>query len=162
MMRHGRAADPIQFNQEDHLRPLTMAGKQEIEGIAKTVAKNVGAVPVVISSPFLRTRQTMEAVRKYFAHDPEYMEVDMLTPDCMDHKRLLSFLKSLNVESVFYTGHQPQIEGFVQYLLADEVNVGFQVGTGSLHCVAFSDREYVSPGSGKLLLSVPSSFLKAV
>lgn len=161
LMRHGEVLSPSEFRQDDHLRPLTANGKKDIESSVELIVKNIENVEILISSPFLRARQTMDVIRKNLGHRPEYMELDMITPNNTEYKHLLGYLKSLGVKSVLYTGHEPQIAGFIQYLVSDHEEIDLQVGTGSLHCVDFSDSEYVSPGTGKLLLSVPQSFLKA-
>ena len=62
---------------------------------------------------------------------------------------------------MLYAGHEPQIRGFIDYLISDSERVHLEIGVGSLHCVDFSDAEYVSPGSGKLVFSIPQDLQKA-
>lgn len=161
LLRHGEAIPNSDFHQDDHLRPLSKHGKKAIKETAKSIAQNIGDVEYLLSSPFLRARQTMELVRAELKHHPEYMELDLITPNNRDFKHLLGYLKSLKTKSILYAGHEPQIAGFIRYLISDHEEINLHIGTGSLHCVDFSDSEYVSPGSGKLLLSVPHDFLKA-
>lgn len=160
-LRHGRAIDDKNFFNDDHLRPLSPEGRQSIQSAAQFIAQNVSGVEFVFSSPFLRARQTMEIVRSYLHNKPEYAELDLIQPNNNDYKKLLGYLKSLECTSVLYAGHEPQIRGFIDYLISDSERVHLEIGVGSLHCVDFSDAEYVSPGSGKLVFSIPQDLQKA-
>ncbi|RYZ89329.1 MAG: hypothetical protein EOP06_09490 [Proteobacteria bacterium] len=73
IMRHGIAEEREEFakkNLEDHLRPLTLKGKKRIQVISMQLREWVSEVDVIVSSPFVRARQTAELASQIFLDTP--------------------------------------------------------------------------------------------
>lgn len=64
LMRHGEAVPPSAWNGPDSSRPLTPIGLAKLEAVAKEM-KRVGFAPAcVITSPYIRAKQTAELISK--------------------------------------------------------------------------------------------------
>ncbi|MEC9284209.1 MAG: phosphoglycerate mutase family protein [Bdellovibrionota bacterium] len=154
-MRHSESISPSQYNGPDNLRPLSKQGQQVLKGIAPKVVKRLQSVDYLISSPYMRARQSLEILKPHFKKLPESIEIDLLEPDYSDHKHLLSYLISLEVDEVLMLGHEPQIRGFIQYLIGTEDSLRLHISLASLHLVEIPPNTEFTPGFGVLSFSVP-------
>jgi phosphohistidine phosphatase len=64
ILRHGEAGKRILGGSEDSERPLTVAGLEEVEEVARALAKLNVMFDFVATSPLKRARQTADAVAK--------------------------------------------------------------------------------------------------
>jgi 8-oxo-dGTP diphosphatase len=62
LVRHAKAGDPLTWEGDDRVRPLTKKGRRQAEHLAERFAGI--DVPVVVSSPYLRCVQTVEPVAR--------------------------------------------------------------------------------------------------
>ena len=60
LVRHAKAGQRGRWDGPDHLRPLTKAGRAQAEALATWLANY--PVPQILSSPFVRCIQTVEAL----------------------------------------------------------------------------------------------------
>jgi phosphohistidine phosphatase SixA len=60
LVRHAKAGQRGRWDGPDHLRPLTKAGRAQAEALAAWLANY--PVPQILSSPFVRCVQTVEAL----------------------------------------------------------------------------------------------------
>lgn len=154
-MRHSESVSPSEFKGSDQLRPLTKRGLEVLKSIGPKVVKRLQGVDYLISSPYLRSRQSLEVLKPHFKKLPESMELDLLSPDYSDHKHLLGYLISLEADEVFMLGHEPQIRSFIQYLIGTEDSLRLHISLASLHLVELPPKTEFTPGLGVLSFSVP-------
>ena len=96
--------------------------------------KNLGLrFDLILSSPFLRTRQTAEIVAKLLKLKKRLAFSDELTPDG-DPKALVRQLNEPGVaaESILLVGHEPNLSRFVSSLISGEPAAAIDLKKGGL------------------------------
>ena len=104
----------------DFERPLTDRGRKAAEMVGKFIAKQDVAIDLVISSPAIRARQTVEIVLRSARRSPELrfdQRVYEATP-----ARLLEIASQIEDErkSVLLVGHNPGMEELLALLVGGE------------------------------------------
>ncbi|CAK9885490.1 MAG: Phosphohistidine phosphatase SixA [Candidatus Erwinia impunctatus] len=119
IMRHGDAATDAA---SDSVRPLTPCGNEESSRMASWLNDQQVDIDTVLVSPYLRARQTLDAVRGALLL-PEVEEVlPELTPDG-DAKLVTCYLDTLaneGVKSVLVISHLPLVGYLVSALCPQE------------------------------------------
>ena len=80
LMRHAIAAEPEE-NTEDSQRPLTEAGRKRLGKIARNLEKLELEFDIILTSPYLRARQTADVVAHVLdIKQKRVFEREILTP----------------------------------------------------------------------------------
>jgi phosphohistidine phosphatase len=111
VVRHAEAAP----GEPDHLRPLTNAGRQAAEELARKLAGR--QVDAVVSSPLLRARQTAEPIA---AASGSSLEIDDRLAPGASADSLRGAVEDRG-ENVVTVGHQPDCSEIVLALTGREV-----------------------------------------
>jgi phosphohistidine phosphatase len=117
ILRHAIAA-PHGSAGNDHDRPLTPEGIRKMRSIAKAMREELGlAFDLILSSPFLRAKQTAEIVAKEFNAKRALKYSDHLTPNG-SAKELIHTLRSqhASAENVVLVGHEPYLSQLISTL----------------------------------------------
>ncbi|NDC37286.1 MAG: phosphohistidine phosphatase SixA [Proteobacteria bacterium] len=115
LLRHGIAKDPQQFRGEDSERPLTAEGIERMQLQARGMRVVLEAPLMILTSPFLRTRQTAELVAAEFASAPIEELAELAMGGSV--KRVLAELATREQESkVMLVGHEPELVELVTLL----------------------------------------------
>jgi phosphohistidine phosphatase len=132
----------------DFDRPLNDRGRKAAELMGKVLAARKAGIELIVSSPAVRTRQTVERV----------VSSSMLAPEIrFDQRiyeasavRLLEVLSQLDDErkSVMLVGHNPGLEE----LLALLTGVDQHMPTGSLAVLTLSFKKWEKIMSGRVIL----------
>jgi phosphohistidine phosphatase len=154
VMRHGIAEDREEFakkNLEDHLRPLTIKGRKRSQKIAMKLRDWLDDIDIIVSSPFVRARQTAEIVSQIFI-DKKVLESAELVPSSPpqafkrwlhahgdEHKRML------------IVGHEPQLSVLVTFLMSGQMEPVLEIKKGGVLCLEIESFKNVAPGTAKLL-----------
>lgn len=129
LLRHTSAADPHGYAQ-DADRPLTSSGRHEAEQMAHAM-KTLGYLPeLILSSPYLRARETAAVVAASLHLDPP-LDVGFLLP-CADPITLFADLSSRRADSVLLVGHAPDLPQLVSRLCSGEETVVIEMAKGAL------------------------------
>ena len=130
LLRHGIAAEPGMAGfQPDSERPLTAKGENRLRTAAKAMAKLDMSFDLILSSPFLRAKQTAEIIVRNFKLRKKLAFSEDLTPT--GNPRLL--IQQLNrlrpePENVLLVGHEPYLGKLIALLAAGNTSLelGFQ------------------------------------
>lgn len=122
LLRHAQAGDPVRFaltGQGDHLRPLTDRGVERMTDAAAGLASQFDDTPRIVSSPYLRARQTADILAE--ALGVEVMEESsLLTPDA-DPLALGPWLtEHSGGPTLVLVGHEPHLSGLCGWLLCGQ------------------------------------------
>ena len=137
LIRHADAVpvDPVgAINDAD--RPLTEKGLQQCKALAETLKRGGVVLGKVVTSPYLRARQTAEEVLKHLpAPLPEMLVCDHLVPDGKE-KKLSRYLRTLEAETVTLVGHMPDLAAFAAWLIGSKkAQVAFaKAGVAWIEC----------------------------
>ena len=134
LLRHGIAAEPgVAGFQLDSERPLTAKGENRLRTAAKAMAKLDLSFDLILSSPFLRAKQTAEIIAKNFKLRKKLACSDDLTPT--GNPRLL--IQELNQfrpepENVLLVGHEPYLGKLIALLAAGNTSLEIDFKKGGL------------------------------
>jgi len=134
ILRHGIAVEPGAPGYEnDSERPLIPKGERRLRAAAAAMEKLELSFDLVLSSPFVRARQTAEIVVKELKLKRRLQLSDALTPGG-SMKNLIQLLNELKPapESVLLVGHEPCLSRLISLLVAGGENAAFEMKKGGL------------------------------
>lgn len=120
LLRHGIAADlDARSFPHDADRPLTLEGERKVKQIAEAMAALELSFDLILSSPYLRARQTAEIVAEHLKARKRLELCDCLTPSGTT-KKLVELLNHHQPcpESVLLVGHEPYMSGLISLLVS--------------------------------------------
>ena len=134
VLRHGIAVEPGPPGcEKDSERPLTPKGKRQLRQIAAAMKKMDLRFDLILSSPFLRAKQTAEIIAKNFKLRKKLAFSEDLTP--AGNPRLL--IQQLNQfhpepENILLVGHEPYLGKLVALLAAGNTSLEIDFKKGGL------------------------------
>ena len=134
ILRHGIAVEPgTPGYEKDADRPLTPEGEHKLLQIAKAMDALDLSFDVILSSPYVRARQTAEIVAKALKARKALELSDSLTPDS-NPKKLVNLLTRLQPlpEKVLLVGHEPFLSGLISLLVFGQVTLAVVMKKGGL------------------------------
>jgi phosphohistidine phosphatase len=109
LIRHGVAEPRGDAWPDDSKRPLTAEGIKRMRRAARGLARLGVTLDVVLTSPFVRTRQTAELVAAAFSERPPIVAVDSLTPNGSFQALLADLEKQARRSRIALVGHEPDL-----------------------------------------------------
>jgi phosphohistidine phosphatase len=98
-------------------RPLSETGRGQCKPLAEALSRQNGRPARLVSSPLVRARQTAEGMVAYWPKPvPEVVLCDELAPGGK-RRRLLRFLKHLQIDELAVVGHNPDLSIFLAWLI---------------------------------------------
>lgn len=134
ILRHGIAVEPGTTGYEkDADRPLTPEGERKLGQIAEAMKALELTFDLILSSPYLRARQTAEIVAEAFQARKKLQFSSSLACGG-DTKELVSYLNRLRPypEHVLLVGHEPYLSGLISLLVADNTTSTVVMKKGGL------------------------------
>ena len=134
ILRHGIAVEPGTRGYEtDADRPLTPEGERKLWQIAEAMGALELSFDLILSSPYLRARQTAEIVAEALKARKRLELSDSLTPDGST-KKLVDLLNRLQPppDDVLLVGHEPYLSGLISLLLAGDTTSAVVMKKGGL------------------------------
>ncbi len=153
LMRHGQAVDRDQFvhaNKDDALRPLTEKGKSRSEKMAKFLSRQIETEWIILTSPYLRTVQTAQAVRSQLKVQAIKEVVELVPsapPQALAERIRGDFSKAT---ALLCVGHEPQLGGFASWLLSGLQQSFFELRKSSLVHLEVESFSHLAPGRAEL------------
>lgn len=162
LFRHGLAGDREEFakkNLDDHLRPLTLKGRKRVQKFAIRMTDWVPEVDLIVSSPFVRARQTAEILTQIY-FETKVVEAAELTPQSPP----AAFAKWLKVHGREYkriiaVGHDPQLSSIASHLLAGKNEPFLGLKKGGALALEMESFEQAQSGAAQLSWLVPPKFI---
>ena len=116
VLRHGIAEDAL-AGQPDSERALTKEGKSKLERTLERAAA-AGVQPgVILTSPYLRARETARIAAEVLGVETPLVTVPELTPDGSPHDVWQKIREQGDAKSLLVAGHEPLLSQLVAYLL---------------------------------------------
>lgn len=126
-LRHGIAVEAEEFKGPDSERPLTLEGRRKmIEEIQGMKALGI-SFDALLSSPWLRAKQTAELVKKHLPFEKD-LEIEPLLIPGSPFEKLLKKLAERSVKSALLVGHEPSLSFWIQSLLEMEQSLRLKKG----------------------------------
>ena len=116
IFRHGIAEDAA-VGQDDSGRRLTAEGIEKLERILAT-ARQAGVQPdTILTSPYLRARQTADAAKQALPFDGELIETEALVPFGNSADVWQEILRHQGADELMIVGHNPLLSDFLCFLM---------------------------------------------
>lgn len=129
LLRHG-IADNDSPTGKDADRPLTDEGRRKLRDTIKLVGGAGVTLGSIVSSPYVRARQTAEIAKEILGFKDDLLFSDALTPDA-DPQDLWQEIRSVHraADCVMFASHEPFMSRCTAYLLgAPALMVDFKKG----------------------------------
>lgn len=108
-LRHGEAGKRIVPMTKDSERALTASGREEVEGVAKSLAALGFKFDLIAASPLRRSKETALIVGKAFRKKPRQEDWDELKPEGSRQELYRRLAKTKPGSSVLLVGHEPYL-----------------------------------------------------
>ncbi|MCX6922540.1 MAG: phosphohistidine phosphatase SixA [Verrucomicrobia bacterium] len=134
ILRHGIAVELGTANfAKDAERPLTPEGERKLRQIAAAMGALELSFDLILSSPYVRARQTAESVAESLKARKRLELADCLTPGGST-KKLIDLLNSLKPlpESVLLVGHEPYLSSLISLLVSGKESFAVVMKKGGL------------------------------
>jgi phosphohistidine phosphatase len=153
MMRHGEAGSAHPMG-DDSLRPLTDQGVEKLERQAKQMVKWEIRIDRIVSSPYVRARQTAQIVAD--AYKLKIVEDDRLSAVNFTLHALGSLLvEHANIKHLLITGHNPDFSTVLGTMIGGAT---VEFSKGALACI---DVARLNPPAGRLVYFVTPELMGA-
>lgn len=121
ILRHGHAQELDQVQSKlDFDRSLTDEGIDKVSRIASFLNKMDENIELILSSPFVRAKQTAEIVAKTLVPKPDFKIVDFLSCGSSSREVAKGLLTYNALNNVLLVGHAPDLEAFLGNLISAE------------------------------------------
>ncbi|MBA4019613.1 MAG: phosphohistidine phosphatase SixA [Pirellula sp.] len=118
IIRHAWAGDPGPQWPDDAKRPLTDDGKRRFRKVADVLGERGFAPRLVVTSPYVRARQTADILVDRLQPTPELHVLDAL--QCgSDLEAALRFTAARTESEIAWVGHMPDVATMTSALIGD-------------------------------------------
>ena len=134
ILRHGIAVEPGTPGYEhDSERPLISKGERRLRSAAAAMEKMELSFDLILSSPFVRARQTAEIVAGELKLKKRIEIFDGLVPGG-NPKALIHALNELKPapENVLLVGHEPYLSRLISLLVSGHADAAIEMKKGGL------------------------------
>jgi phosphohistidine phosphatase len=147
IVRHGIAERSAASDAE---RRLTSEGERLVRETATIARRVVPTIGALVSSPLVRAVQTAEIWREAFGLQTPPLVDQTVGPGATSFA-LTEIADSLNVETVSFFGHQPDVARLVlDFAVVGQVNFPFDPGT--VAWISFNGKPRLKGGTLEMLL----------
>jgi phosphohistidine phosphatase len=157
LIRHGVAEERGDAWPDDAKRPLTEEGTDRMRKAARGLARIGVKFDAVLTSPFVRTRQTAEIVATAFDERPPIVSVESLAPGGSIQNALSDLERQARRSRVAIVGHEPGIGELAARLAGARYPIEFKKGA-----VCRIDVKTFPAGPGKIRWFMTSKILRAL
>jgi len=144
ILRHGIAVEPGTLGFEnDADRPLIPKGERRLRSAAAAMKKLELSFDLILSSPFVRARQTAEIVAGELKLKQRIEFLDGLVPGG-NPKALIHTLNELKPtpENVLLVGHEPYLSRLISLLVSGHADAVIEMKKGGLCKLDVVDLDY--------------------
>jgi phosphohistidine phosphatase len=157
LIRHGLAEERGDAWPDDSKRPLTEEGTGRMRKAARGLVRLGVTFDVVLTSPYVRTRQTADIVAAAFNERPPVVALESLAPGGSIQSVLSDLERQTRRTRIAMVGHEPGIGELAARLAGARYPIEFKKGA-----VCRIDIKTFPAGPGRLRWFVTSKMLAEV
>lgn len=140
VIRHSNAVDPgTPGYEEDSERPLTEKGRDKMNTIARALKKMNVKPDCIVSSPYVRARQTAEILMKVLKYKRHLAFSESLIPMGNTDDLIGEINERYTVDELVLVSHEPCISNVVGRLTADNSEISINIKNGGVCCLSADD-----------------------
>lgn len=152
LLRHAEPEERAESGKDEDRR-LTAAGRKEAEAAGRGIAAVSGGIGLVLTSPYVRARQTAEAAARALGLDGA-RATGALEPD-RDPGEILAEIEETGEESVLVVGHAPLLGHLLGRLVTGDSDGDIPLSKASAAWLTLGG----NPGRARLRALLPSAIL---
>jgi phosphohistidine phosphatase SixA len=136
LLRHAHAGDPLEWEGDDALRPLTRKGRKQCDQLGHFLDAHGIRPDVIVASPKIRALQTAELVAGTLGMT---VRADARLAEDFGRRELADLIAESGAREPMFVGHDPDISSLLAYLVdaagipmkkAALATVDLEVGSG--------------------------------
>jgi phosphohistidine phosphatase len=140
VVRHSNAVEPgTPEYDNDSLRPLTEKGRDKMREIASALKKLEVTPDLIVSSPYIRARETAEILAKVLKYKKELLFNDTLVPEGVPDQIIGEINGKYNVDELMLVGHEPCLSILIGTLTAGNPDLAIDLKKGGVCCLSSGD-----------------------
>ena len=140
VIRHSNAVDPgTPGYEEDSQRPLTEKGRDKMNRIASALNKMNVQPDLIISSPYVRARQTAEILAKELKYKKDLAFSDALIPMGNADEMIGEINEKYSVDELVLVSHEPCISNLICILTCANPDISINIKPGGVCCLLADD-----------------------
>ena len=140
LIRHSNTVDPgTPGYEDDSLRPLTEKGRGKMKDIAYALKAMDVQPDLIVSSPYIRARETAEIVAKVLKYKQELTFSDTLVPTGNADQIIGEINEKYSVDEIVLVGHEPCLSGLIGTLTAGNPDLAINLRKGGICCLSADD-----------------------
>jgi phosphohistidine phosphatase len=133
LLRHAIAVDREDSRYpEDSLRPLTEEGRIKMQRNAQGMKALGLSFDLVLSSPYIRARQTAEIVQNIFKINKPILTKALIPEAKPQEIAVLINIKYYRPAKILLVGHEPHLSSLFSFLLVDKTVLDFEFKKGAM------------------------------
>ena len=139
IIRHAIAVDEgTPGYEDDSQRPLTDKGRKKMRQIAKGLRSLGVEVDLILSSPYVRARETAEIVADVFKMKKKLVFTDNLIPTGEPDLLIAELNEKDSLQRVALVGHEPHLSNLVGVLTSEGKQLDIKLKKGGV-CLLSAD-----------------------
>ena len=149
-MRHGIAVAGDQPGIEsDSARQLTSKGTKRMQQAARGVRRLGVSFDKILTSPFVRARQTAEIVAESLGLEDRLEDFSELTPENSVDRLISGLTRFQDKDHLLLVGHNPLLTHVASFLIAGKKDTKFRIALkkGGLCCIEIDGLPPANPGT---------------
>jgi phosphohistidine phosphatase len=135
-VQRGTAGD-----EDDSQRPLTDTGRKKMKKIVKGLRQFEIELDVILSSPYVRARDTAKILANEFKMDNQLSFSDNLIPPGNFEALIDEIHEKYDVNSIALVGHEPMLSQLISWLMTGDKNANIMLKKGGV-CFLSADNLY--------------------
>jgi phosphohistidine phosphatase len=140
VIRHAIAVDEGTAEYpSDSERPLTDKGRKKMRQVAKGLRALGVEFDLILSSPYVRARETAEIVADVFKMRKKIAFSDNLTPEVEPKLLIAEINENHSVDSLALVGHEPHLSTFIGLLTSETTKIDITLKKGGVCYLSVDD-----------------------
>jgi len=127
--------------EDDSQRPLTDAGREKMKKIAKGIRQLDFQLDVILSSPYVRARDTARILANGFKMEDKVTFSDHLIPSGNFESLINEIHEKYDVANLALVGHEPMLSSLISWLTTGTTDTMITLKKGGVACLS-SDNLY--------------------
>ncbi|WKZ37683.1 MAG: phosphohistidine phosphatase SixA [Anaerolineales bacterium] len=152
LIRHAIAEDEAPSG-DDSQRALTEKGAKKMRQIAKALRTLGAKFDLILSSPYVRAKETAEILADVFKIKKKLEFSDHLAPMADPNPLIAEINEKYSVDSIALVGHEPYLSRLVSMLVAEGAAVDITFKKGGVCRLSTDDLHHTRSATLEWLLS---------
>ena len=154
IIRHAIAVDEGSPEYEDDsLRPLSDKGKKKMRQIAKGLHALGVDFDLILSSPYIRAKETAEILADVFKIKKDVEFSNNLIPTGDPDLLLSEINENYSVDSIALVGHEPHLTALIGLLVSENASIDMSLKKGGMCRLSADDLHHTRKATLEWLLT---------